>query len=53
MGTKQSGILDFKLADLIKDNKFYNLRGQALNTEADPNLDLAENINILDLQTIC
>ena len=48
MGTKQSGILDFKLADLIKDNKILQYaRAEALEIlEADPNLDLAENINI-------
>ncbi len=48
MGTKQSGILDFKLADLIKDNKILQYaRAEALKLlEADPNLDLAENINI-------
>ena len=48
MGTKQSGILDFKLADLIKDNKILQYaRAEALKLlEDDPNLDLAENINI-------
>jgi len=48
MGTKQSGILDFKLADLIKDNKILQYaRAEALELlKADPNLDLAENINI-------
>ena len=48
MGTKQSGILDFKLADLIKDNKILQYaREEALKLlEVDPNLDLPENVNI-------
>lgn len=48
MGTKQSGILDFKIADIVKDNKilhYARLEASAL-LEVDPNLEKVENINI-------
>ena len=48
MGTKQSGMLDFKIADIIKDNKilyFAKEEAEALLLE-DENLEKAENINI-------
>ncbi|MGB1040453.1 MAG: ATP-dependent DNA helicase RecG, partial [Flavobacteriales bacterium] len=45
LGTQQSGILDLKLGDLIKDNKIVvaarNLATELLNK--DPNLELQEN----------
>jgi len=48
MGTKQSGLLDFKIADLITDNKILHYARkeavQLLNN--DENLEKAENINI-------
>jgi ATP-dependent DNA helicase RecG len=48
MGTKQSGVLDFKIADIIADNKIlYFARKEAeLLLEEDMNLEKAENINI-------
>ena len=48
MGTKQSGILDFKIADLVKDGKILEYaRKEALNIlEGDPDLLKSENINI-------
>ena len=48
MGTKQSGILDFKIADLIIDNKILNFARQEaeLLLKDDENLEKAENINI-------
>ena len=48
MGTKQSGMLDFKIADIIKDNKilyFAKEEAEALLLD-DENLEKAENINI-------
>ena len=48
MGTKQSGVLDFKIADIITDNKILNFaRKEAeLLLKEDKNLAKAENINI-------
>ena len=48
MGTKQSGILDFKIANIVTDNKILHFaRNEAeLLLENDENLDNAENINI-------
>jgi len=48
MGTKQSGVLDFKIADIVTDNKILNFaRKEAqLLLEDDKNLEKAENINI-------
>jgi ATP-dependent DNA helicase RecG len=48
MGTKQSGVLDFKIADIITDNKILHFaRNEAdLLLQEDENLDKAENINI-------
>ncbi len=48
MGTKQSGILDFKIADLIKDNKILHFarKEAVLLLEEDQNLEKVENINI-------
>ena len=48
MGTKQSGILDFKIADLIIDNKILHFARQEaeLLLKDDENLEKAENINI-------
>ncbi len=48
MGTKQSGILDFKIADLTTDNKILDFaRREALFIlEDDPKLEKASNINI-------
>ena len=48
MGTKQSGILDFKIADIVIDNKILHFaRKEAkLLLDADENIEKAENINI-------
>jgi ATP-dependent DNA helicase RecG len=48
MGTKQSGILDFKIADIITDNKIlYFARKEAESIlQDDENLEKEENINI-------
>ena len=48
MGTKQSGVLDFKIADIIVDNKILHFaRKEAqLLLENDENLQKSENINI-------
>jgi len=48
MGTKQSGVLDFKIADIIIDNKILNFaRNEAdLLLQDDAELEKAENINI-------
>jgi ATP-dependent DNA helicase RecG len=48
MGTKQSGVLDFKIADIITDNKIlYFARKEAeLLLKEDLNLEKAENINV-------
>ena len=48
MGTKQSGVLDFKIADIITDNKILHFaRNEAdLLLQEDENLEKAENINI-------
>ncbi len=48
MGTKQSGMLDFKIADLVADNKILHFaRQEALDLlQEDENLEQAENINI-------
>ena len=48
MGTKQSGVLDFKIADIIADNKILHFaRKEAeLLLIDDENLEKAENINI-------
>jgi ATP-dependent DNA helicase RecG len=48
MGTKQSGVLDFKIADIILDNKILHFaRNEAdLLLQEDENLEKAENINI-------
>lgn len=48
MGTKQSGVLDFKIADIITDNKILHFaRKEAeLLLIDDENLEKAENINI-------
>ena len=48
MGTKQSGILDFKIADIVADNKILHFaRKEAeLLLKEDENLEKAENINI-------
>ena len=48
MGTQQSGILDFKIADIISDNKilhFARKEAEILLAD-DKNLDKADNINI-------
>ena len=48
MGTQQSGILDFKIADIIADNKilhFARKEAEILLSD-DKNLDKSENINI-------
>ena len=49
MGTKQSGILDFKIADIIKDSKILHYaRKEARELiEKDPKLEKEENINIV------
>ena len=48
MGTKQSGILDFKISDLIADNKILHFaRKEAeLLLKGDEHLEKADNINI-------
>ena len=48
MGTKQSGMLNFKIADIIKDNKILlYAREQAIKLiEEDFDLLKSENINI-------
>ena len=48
MGTKQSGVLDFKIADIIVDNKILHFaRNEAdLLLKDDEELEKAENINI-------
>ena len=49
MGTKQSGMLNFKIADVIKDNKilhFARKEAQLLLND-DEELEKAENINII------
>jgi ATP-dependent DNA helicase RecG len=48
MGTKQSGVLDFKIADIIADNKILHFaRKEAeLLLIDDENLEKTENINI-------
>ena len=48
MGTKQSGVLNFKIADIIKDNKILlYAREQAIKLiEEDFDLLKSENINI-------
>jgi ATP-dependent DNA helicase RecG len=48
MGTKQSGVLDFKIADIIIDNKILHFaRNEAdLLLQDDAELEKAENINI-------
>ena len=48
MGTKQSGVLDFKIADIIVDNKILHFaRNEAdLLLKVDEELEKAENINI-------
>ena len=49
MGTQQSGILDFKIANLITDNEILNYaRKEAKNIlEKDPDLSNVSNSNIL------
>ena len=48
MGTKQSGILDFKIADIVKDNKILVYARKEVELLLDDDLDLSksENINI-------
>ena len=48
MGTQQSGILDFKIADIIADNKILHFARKEVDIllSDDKNLDKAENINI-------
>ena len=48
MGTKQSGILDFKIANIVSDNKILQFaRNEAeILLEEDENLENADNINI-------
>jgi len=48
MGTKQSGMLNFKIADLLKDGKILEFaRKEAIALlKEDENLEKAENINI-------
>ena len=48
MGTKQSGVLDFKIADIVTDNKILHFaRNEAdLLLKDDEELEKAENINI-------
>ena len=49
MGTKQSGILDFKIANIIKDNKIlqYARNEVQILLEKDPDLNHPDNINII------
>ena len=49
MGTQQSGVLDLKLADLVKDNAILQYaRQMAIETlEEDPTLSLSKNKNIV------
>ena len=49
MSTKQSGILDFKIANLVTDQKILDFarREAALLLESDENLEREENINII------
>ena len=48
MGTRQSGMLNFKIADLLKDGKILEFaRKEAIALlKEDENLEKAENINI-------
>ena len=48
MGTQQSGLLNFKIADIVKDNKILlHARQQAMELiEDDIDLSKSENINI-------
>ena len=47
MGTMQSGILDFKIADIVKDTKILDFEKEAsLLLKNDPDLSKADNINI-------
>ena len=48
MGTQQSGVLDFKIADIIEDeNILYSVSNEAdLLIKKDPKLNLNENYNI-------
>jgi len=48
MGTKQSGMLNFKIADLVSDNKILHFaRKEAeLLLKEDEHLEKVENINI-------
>tara|TARA_B100001758_G_scaffold247889_1_gene268239 strand:- start:43627 stop:45723 length:2097 start_codon:yes stop_codon:yes gene_type:complete len=48
MGTKQSGILDFKIADIVTDNKILNFARKEADIllKEDANLEKVENINI-------
>ncbi len=48
MGTKQSGILDFKIADLVTDNKILHFARKEAESllQDDENLEKADNINI-------
>ena len=48
MGTKQSGVLDFKIANIVTDNKILQFaRNEAkILLEEDENLENADNINI-------
>ena len=48
MGTRQSGMLNFKIADLVKDGKTLEFtRNEAINLlKEDESLEKAENINI-------
>jgi ATP-dependent DNA helicase RecG len=48
MGTQQSGILNLKIADIVKDNDLLKLaRSEAFDLlKEDPNLELPKNKNI-------
>ena len=48
MGTRQSGMLNFKIADLVKDGKILEFaRNEAINLlKDDESLEKVENINI-------
>ena len=48
MGTKQSGMLDFKIADITLDNKILHFakKEAEILLDDDENLEKAENINI-------